>query len=45
MPANGSVARKSLRVLGLDPALAGATGYGVVELNGQAAAMLRTFRL
>lgn len=41
MPANGSIARKSLRVLGLDPALAGATGYGVVELNDQAAAMLR----
>ncbi|HVB36738.1 MAG TPA: crossover junction endodeoxyribonuclease RuvC [Candidatus Acidoferrales bacterium] len=41
MPANGSVARKTLRVLGLDPALAGATGYGVVELDGQAARMLR----
>ncbi|MGH9727337.1 MAG: crossover junction endodeoxyribonuclease RuvC [Candidatus Acidiferrales bacterium] len=41
MSANGSVARKSFRVLGLDPALAGATGYGVVELHGQAAAMLR----
>ncbi|MHB8526557.1 MAG: crossover junction endodeoxyribonuclease RuvC [Candidatus Acidiferrales bacterium] len=41
MTANGSVARKSLRVLGLDPALAGATGYGVVELQGQAARMLR----
>ena len=41
MPANGLVARTSLRVLGLDPALAGATGYGVVELNGQAAVMLR----
>jgi crossover junction endodeoxyribonuclease RuvC len=31
----------TLRVLGLDPALAGATGYGVVEMNGQAARMLR----
>ena len=41
MTTNGSVARKSLRVLGLDPALAGATGYGVVELEGQAARMLR----
>jgi crossover junction endodeoxyribonuclease RuvC len=41
MPANSAVARKSLRVLGLDPALAGATGYGVVELHGQAAEMLR----
>ncbi|MFZ0858788.1 MAG: crossover junction endodeoxyribonuclease RuvC, partial [Candidatus Acidiferrales bacterium] len=28
-------------MLGLDPALAGATGYGVVELDGQAARMLR----
>lgn len=41
MTANGSVARKPLRVLGLDPALAGATGYGVVELEGQTARMLR----
>lgn len=32
---------KTLRVLGLDPALAGATGYGVVEMDGQAARMLR----
>jgi crossover junction endodeoxyribonuclease RuvC len=31
----------TLRVLGLDPALAGATGYGVVEMDGQAARMLR----
>jgi crossover junction endodeoxyribonuclease RuvC len=36
--ANGS---KTLRVLGVDPAVAGATGYGVVELNGSAARMLR----
>ncbi len=28
-------------MLGLDPALAGATGYGVIELDGQAARMLR----
>jgi crossover junction endodeoxyribonuclease RuvC len=33
--------RATLRVLGLDPALAGATGYGVVELDGPAARMLR----
>jgi crossover junction endodeoxyribonuclease RuvC len=32
---------KVLRVLGIDPALAGATGYGVIELNGQGARMLR----
>ena len=41
MPAKTTTARKTLRVLGLDPALAGATGYGVVELDGQAARMLR----
>ena len=29
------------RVLGVDPAVAGATGYGVVEFNGSAARMLR----
>ena len=34
-------ARQTFRVLGLDPALAGATGYGVVELEGQSARMLR----
>lgn len=32
---------KVLRVLGVDPAVAGATGYGVVEVKGQAARMLR----
>ncbi|HEV2287895.1 MAG TPA: crossover junction endodeoxyribonuclease RuvC [Candidatus Acidoferrales bacterium] len=41
MPANNASASKSFRVLGLDPALAGATGYGVVELEGTAARMLR----
>lgn len=45
MPPNGSAGnstiRTALRVLGLDPALAGATGYGVVEMNGQVARMLR----
>lgn len=40
-PQNGATACKVLRVLGIDPALAGATGYGVIELNGQAARMLR----
>jgi crossover junction endodeoxyribonuclease RuvC len=30
-----------LRVLGVDPALAGATGYGVVEFEGSAAHLLR----
>lgn len=37
---NGSP-RASVRVLGIDPALAGATGYGVVELEGPSARMLR----
>ncbi|MGC1107201.1 MAG: crossover junction endodeoxyribonuclease RuvC, partial [Candidatus Acidiferrales bacterium] len=40
-PTKATTARETLRVLGLDPALAGATGYGVVELDGQAARMLR----
>jgi len=31
----------TLRVLGIDPALVGATGYGVVEVAGPAARMLR----
>lgn len=33
--------KRCLRVLGVDPALAGATGYGVIELQGSAARMLR----
>ena len=37
----GSSHRATLRVLGIDPALAGATGYGVVELEGPSARMLR----
>ncbi|MGB7682708.1 MAG: crossover junction endodeoxyribonuclease RuvC [Candidatus Acidiferrales bacterium] len=32
---------KKLRVLGVDPAVAGATGFGVVELEGGAARSLR----
>jgi crossover junction endodeoxyribonuclease RuvC len=38
---------RKLRVLGVDPAVAGATGYGVVEVDGSAARMLRfgTLRL
>lgn len=43
MPANApsTAAPATLRVLGLDPALAGATGYGVVEVEGQLVRMLR----
>ncbi|HTU33731.1 MAG TPA: crossover junction endodeoxyribonuclease RuvC [Candidatus Acidoferrum sp.] len=33
--------RRTLRVLGVDPALAGATGYGVVECAGTSATLLR----
>jgi crossover junction endodeoxyribonuclease RuvC len=40
-PQDSASVCKILRVLGIDPALAGATGYGVIELNGQAARMLR----
>lgn len=40
---SGANGHKSLRVLGVDPAIAGTTGYGVVELdsNGAGARMLR----
>jgi len=41
MNARASAEPKFLRVLGIDPALAGATGYGVIELSSQAARMLR----
>lgn len=40
-PTRARATRQALRVLGLDPALAGATGYGVVELEGLSARMLR----
>lgn len=33
--------RRTLRVLGVDPALAGATGYGVVECAGTSMTLLR----
>lgn len=39
--AKTTTVRTTLRVIGLDPALAGATGYGVVEMEGPAARMLR----
>jgi crossover junction endodeoxyribonuclease RuvC len=35
-------ARFCLRVLGVDPAAAGATGYGIVECEGRSARMLHT---
>jgi len=34
-------APRTLRVLGVDPALAGATGYGVIELAGSESRLLR----
>jgi crossover junction endodeoxyribonuclease RuvC len=36
----GAVGRK-LRVLGVDPAVAGATGYGVIEIDGKNARLMR----
>jgi crossover junction endodeoxyribonuclease RuvC len=40
-PAGGNSATRKICVLGVDPAVAGATGYGVVELDGGVARMLR----
>lgn len=40
-PLNGPSRSATLRVVGIDPALAGAMGYGVVELQGPSARMLR----
>jgi crossover junction endodeoxyribonuclease RuvC len=36
-----STTPRKLRVLGVDPAVAGATGYGIVECEGPAARLLR----
>ena len=33
--------RRSARVLGVDPAVAGATGYGVIEIEGSATRLMR----
>lgn len=41
MPLSSTTRPKRLRVLGVDPAVAGATGYGVVEFDGAAVRMLR----
>jgi crossover junction endodeoxyribonuclease RuvC len=35
------VDRRKLRVLGVDPAVAGATGYGVIETDGKRARLMR----
>ncbi|HWG59129.1 MAG TPA: crossover junction endodeoxyribonuclease RuvC [Candidatus Acidoferrales bacterium] len=36
-PAASAIAGRSIRVLGIDPAVAGQTGYGVVEFRGASA--------
>lgn len=41
MAASPQSGKKRLRVLGVDPALAGATGYAVVEVQGSRACSLR----
>jgi crossover junction endodeoxyribonuclease RuvC len=41
MPLSATTMSKRLRVLGVDPAVAGATGYGVVEFDGAEVRMLR----
>jgi crossover junction endodeoxyribonuclease RuvC len=33
--------RRKLRVLGVDPAVAGATGYGIIEFDGASARLMR----
>ncbi len=40
LPPSDSNPRK-LRVLGVDPAVAGATGYGVIEVDGEGARLMR----
>ncbi len=41
MKLSGARSLRILRVLGLDPAVAGATGYGVIESDGRSLRMLR----
>jgi crossover junction endodeoxyribonuclease RuvC len=40
-PAHTSRKERKLRVLGVDPAVTGATGYGVIEVDGSAARLMR----
>ncbi len=40
-PAHSTARGRKLRVLGVDPAVAGATGYGVIELDGSRARLMR----
>jgi crossover junction endodeoxyribonuclease RuvC len=40
-PVVSGVKGRKIRVLGVDPAVAGATGYGVIELDGNRARLMR----
>jgi crossover junction endodeoxyribonuclease RuvC len=40
-PAHSGAKGRKLRVLGVDPAVAGATGYGVIEMDGNRARLMR----
>lgn len=40
-PARPAVGPRKLRILGVDPSVAGATGYGVIEVEGSAARPMR----
>jgi crossover junction endodeoxyribonuclease RuvC len=40
-PPNSTVALRKFRVLGVDPAVAGATGYGIVEFDGNTPRLVR----
>jgi crossover junction endodeoxyribonuclease RuvC len=40
-PPNSTVALRKFRVLGVDPAVAGATGYGIVEFDGSTPRLVR----
>jgi len=42
MSTSSTNGHQTMRVLGVDPAFAGATGFGVVELQGSSARMLRS---
>jgi crossover junction endodeoxyribonuclease RuvC len=41
VPVRSAVTRQRFRVLGVDPAVAGATGYGIVEFEGTGSRLLR----
>jgi crossover junction endodeoxyribonuclease RuvC len=41
LSAQPGIDRRKIRVLGVDPAVAGATGYGVIEVDGKHARLMR----